>query len=175
LAHGTATNLAGAAPVGTTNPLPVEVRNDSRVFVQLYATAAATGATTVETLVTLSKSASPGATVTTGTSFAPTAGKRFRITSITFATRGNNTATAQATTFSVRVNTAGAAGTSSNVILSARCATPSTANAWDRFDVRLGADGIELVAGTLQFCVTVNSVYTSNAPTVDVAILGYEY
>src|SRR4051812_26970549 len=98
----------------TGNPLPVFTINTGRTEVQFYATNAAAGATTVETAITLSK-ASGTAAVSTAASFVITSGKRFRITSITFAARGHATATAQITTFSLRINTAGAVVTTSTV------------------------------------------------------------
>lgn len=161
-----------------TNPIPVSMvpGSASRTYINLWAVAAAAGATTVETAITLTRSGSPGATTTTGTSFTPTSGKRFRITSITFGSRGNTTATAQATTFTLRVNTAGAVVTSSAATFAARTATPATASAWDRVSIPLPADGIEILGdGTVQFGVTGNATFTTNAPTWDVAITGFEY
>lgn len=162
--------------VSGTNPLPVLSMDRDRTVLAFWAVGAAAGATGVETAITLSRSNAPGATVTTGTSFAPATGKRFRLTSITVATRGNATATAQATTFSLRVNTGGAVTTSSAVMLSARSATPATANAWDRFQLSWSGDGPEIIGdGTLQFGVTAAATFTTNAPTWDVTITGYEY
>lgn len=93
-----------------------------------------------------------------------------------FAARGNATATAQVTTFSIRINTAGAVVTTSTpVVLAARVATPATASAWDRLTVPIG-DGIEYTGnGTIQFGVTAQSVFVTNAPTWDVLITGFEY
>jgi hypothetical protein len=157
-------------------PLPVHHVNSSRTFIQLFANAAAAGATGVETAITLTRSGSPGAATTTGSSFVPTSGKRFRITSITFASRGNTTATAQITTFSLRVNSAGAVATTSAAMLSAATATPATALAWDRVSFQFGDDGPEIAGdGTLQFGLTANAVFTTNAPTWFAAITGYEY
>ena len=163
--------------VAMSNPLPVLVTDTARTFIQLWANGAAAGATGVETAITLAKSAAPGAATTSAASHVVTSGKRFRITSITFATRGNNTATAQVTTFNLRVNTAGAVTTSSNIAFSARSATPATANAWDRTTVFTFVDaGIEIVGdGTLQSGVTAAATFTTNAPTWDVQLTGYEY
>jgi len=163
--------------VSMANPLPVLVTDTARTFIQMWANGAASGTTGTETAITLTKSAAPGSATTSASSFVVTSGKRFRITSITFATRGNNTATAQVTTFNLRVNTAGAVTTSSNIAFSARSATPATANAWDRTTVFTFVDaGIEIVGdGTLQFGVTAAATFTTNAPTWDVQITGYEY
>ena len=165
-----------ARDVSAAFPLPVQHVNNSRTFIHLFANAAAAGATGVETAITLTRSGGPGAATTTGASFTPTNGKRFRITSIVFGARGNTTATAQITTFSLRVNSAGAVTTTSNAMLSAAVATPATALAWDRVSFQFGADGPELVGdGTLQFGVTANAVFTTNAPTWFAVITGYEY
>ena len=42
--------------------------------------------------------------------------------------------------------------------------------------ITLPADGLEIPGdGTLQFGVTAAATYTTNAPTWDVVIIGYEY
>lgn len=140
-----------------------------------YATGVASGTTGTETAISLTKSADNGAT-SSAASFVVTSGKRFRITAITVASRGNATATAQVTTFNLRVNTAGAVITTSTpVILSIRTATPATASAWDRVQLPI-PEGLEIAGnGTLQFGITANAVFVTNAPTWDVAIFGYEY
>jgi hypothetical protein len=149
--------------------------NVGRAAVNLYATGAAAGATGVETAVTLTKSAGTGAT-SSAASFVVTSGKRFRISAIVFAARGHATATAQVTTFSLRLNTAGAVTTTSTpVLVQARVATPATALAWDRLSIPI-PDGFEITGdGTLQIGITANAVFTTNAPTWDAWIIGYEY
>ena len=166
----------GGAVVSNSNPIPVELVNSARTDLRFYAVAAAAGATTVETAISLTKSSGTSAT-SSAASFVITNGKRFRMTHISFATRGNATATVQTTTFNLRINTGGAVTTSSTpIILSARSATPATASAWDRYVVTLPADGIELLGdGTMQFGVTAAATFTTNAPTWDVCIIGYEY
>jgi hypothetical protein len=151
------------------------LKDAGRTAKRFYATAQASGTTGTETAITLTASSQDSAT-STGTSFTPTNGKTFRITNISFATRGHNTATAQATTFSLRMNTAGAVTTTSTpILLQARSATPATANAWDRFTIEI-PDGIEIYGdGTKQWGVTANAVFSSNAPTWDVTIIGFEY
>jgi len=143
--------------------------------VTYYATGAAAGTTGTETAITLTRSLSTGPT-TTGNSFVLTSGKKFKITHITVATRGHSTATAQVTTFNFRLNLASAVTTTSTpVFLSVRSATPATSLAWDRVAVPI-ADGYEIGGnGTLQFGVTANAVYTTNAPTWDISIIGFEY
>lgn len=163
--------------VSKANPLPVFIFDTAKLPIHYWANAAAAGTTTTETAITLSRSPSAGGTVTTGTSFVITSGKWFRITSMAFATRGNTSATAQVTTFNLRVNTAGAVTTTSAIWFSARSATPATASAWDRtaiFD--FDDNGPELLGnGTIQIGITAAATYTTNAPTWDVAIFGYEY
>lgn len=155
---------------------PVQnITDTGRTAKRFYCTAHAAAATTVEQMLTLTNSSQDSATAT-GTSFTPTSGKTFRITAISFATRGHNTATAQVTTFRLRLNTAGAAITTSTpILLEMRCATPATANSWDRVTIPID-DGIEIYGdGTKQWGMSSNSTYTTNAPTLDVTIIGYEY
>lgn len=165
-----------ASDVALANPLPVIIADTDRTDLRFYAVAAAAGATTTETAITLTKSAGTAVT-STGASFVVTSGKRFKITHLSVATRGNATATIQSTTFNLRLNSAGAVTTTSTpVILSARSATPATASAWDRYVLTLPADGIEILGdGTLQFGLTAAATFTTNAPTWDVLLVGYEY
>lgn len=162
--------------VSKANPMPVILLHTGRTELRFYATNVAAGTTGTETAITLTKSSGTSA-VTTAASFVVTSGKRFKITQIVFASRGHATATAQITTFNIRLNTAGAVTTTSTpLILSMRTATPATASAWDRVSLILPPDGMEIVGdGTLQFGITANAVYTTNAPTWDVLIIGYEY
>lgn len=146
--------------------------------VTYYAVDAATGATTVETAITLTKSSGNSATSSAASFVVGTsAGRNYRITSITFGTRGNLVATSQTTTFSIRINTGGAVTTTSTpIILKARTSNGATAVAVDRVSVPLPSEGLTVRGdGTLEFGVTVNSTYTTNAPTVDVLITGYEF
>lgn len=152
-----------------------DLKDSGRTAINFYAIAAATGLTTVETAITLTKSSGTAAT-STGTSFVVTNGKRYRITAISFATRANAVATAQSTTFNFRINTGGAVTTSSTpVVLSARSASAATASAWDRVYIDL-LEGYEITGdGTLQFGITAAATFAVNAPTWDVYISGYEY
>ena len=179
----TGSNVIGAvsAPAivkgtqGATGFSVQDLKDAGRTAICLFASSAAAGASGVETALTLTKSAGAAANVSAA-SFVVTSGKTFRVTSISVATRGHATATAQATTFSLRLNAAGAVTTTSTpVLLQARSATPATASAWDRVIVPI-PDGFEIAGnGSVQIGVTANSVYTTNAPTWDVAIIGYEY
>jgi hypothetical protein len=152
-----------------------DLKDAGRTHLTFSAIAAAAGSTGTETAITLTKSSGTSAT-STGASFVVTSGKRFRITHLSVATRGNATATIQTTTFALRINTAGAVTTTSTpIVFQARSATPATASAWDRYILPI-PDGFEILGdGTLQFGITANATYTTNAPTWDVNILGFEY
>lgn len=157
-------------------PLSVYPIHTGATPVNFFATGAAAGTTGTETAITLSRSPSPGGTVTTGTSFVVTSGKRFRITSASFSSRGNATATAQVSVFSVRVNTGGATTTSSAIFFQGRTGNGAAASSYDRFVVDFGGIGPEIPGdGTLTFGVTANSVFVTNAPTWDVLITGVEF
>lgn len=149
----------------------------------LSATGVASGATTIETMISLAMftcGANQGVS-TVGSSSANTfvipSGKRFVIDSVTFATRGNATATAQVTVFSLRFNSAGAAVVGSSAVFTARSATPATSSAWDRFTMEFPNGGLEVNVGdgTMQIGVSANSVFVTNAPTWDVMIQGHYY
>jgi hypothetical protein len=150
-----------------------DLKDAGRTAISFYATAFASGATGVETAITLTKSAGTGAT-SNAVSFVVTSGKKFRITSFVVAQRGNTTANATVTTWNFRINTAGAVVvTSTPVVMSFRTAT-TIASGYDRFQATI-PDGYEITGdGTLQIGLTANSVFT-NAPTWDVFITGFEY
>jgi hypothetical protein len=135
----------------------------------------AAAATTVEQLLTLALFNGNTGLVTSGNSFTIPAGKIFRISNIILGSRGNVTATAQVTTFSLRVNPAGAVVVGSTPIFSFRTMTPPTSDALDRATI-IGADDIEIIGnGTLQIGLTANSVYVTNPPTLDALIAGFLY
>lgn len=152
-----------------------DLKDSGRVNLQFYAIAAAAGTSGTETAITLTKASDTSAT-STGTSFVITSGKRFRITSISYATRGHATATLQTTTFNFRINTAGAVTTSSTpIVFPARVATTAVASAWERTIFPI-PDGMEFLGnGTIQFGITAAATYATNAPTWDVTITGFEY
>lgn len=160
---------------GSTGFTVQDIHDAGRTNLNFYAVAAAAGTTTTETAISLTKSAGTGAT-SSANSFVITSGKTFRITHLSVATRGNATATIQTTTFNLRLNTGGAVTTSSTpIIFSARSATPATSSAWDRYIIPI-PEGFEILGdGTIQFGITAAATYTTNAPTWDVNIIGYEY
>ncbi len=166
----TVARVSSIGQVGVQTPEDIGKTN-----VQYYASGAAAGTTTTETAITLTQASGSGAT-SNAVSFAIPAGKTFRMTSIIFATRGNVTATAQVTTFSVRVNTGGAViVTTTPVILQGVSGSAATSNAFDRLAIT-GNDAIEIAGGaSVQWGITANSVYVTNAPTWDVTVTGYLY
>lgn len=128
-----------------------------------------------EALITLTLSSGTAAT-SAGTSFIIPNGKTFRILQIIFESRGNTTATAQTTQWSLRMNTAGAINTSSTpVLLRTRTTNGAVANGVDR-QVFTFPKGFDIVGdGTLQFGVSAQSTYTTNAPTWYVNIIGFYF
>lgn len=151
------------------------LKDAGRTTIIFSAIGVASGTTGTETAITLTKSSGTAAT-TTGTSFVVTNGKTFRITQVFFSVKGNDVATAQTTTFNFRINTAGAVTTSSTPILfSTRVATVAVAGDYQTVSMAI-PDGMEIYGdGTLQIGVTAAATFTTNAPTWDVTIFGYEY
>lgn len=160
---------------GSTGFSVQDLKDAGRTTIIFSATAAAAGTTGTETAISLIKSAGTGAT-STGTSFVITSGKTFRITQIFLSVRGNDTATAQTTVFNFRLNTAGAVTTSSTPILfSARIATVATSGIYQTIPLPI-PDGMEIQGnGTIQIGLTAAATYTTNAPTWDCLIFGFEY
>lgn len=148
----------------------------NKTQITLCANNHASGATGVETIITLRKSSGTDAT-STGTTFVVTSGKTFVITGIIFGVKGHNTATNSQTTFNVRINTNGnVVAATTPILLSARVCTTAVANTYDKIDIPLPSEGYEIYGtGTLQIGVSAASAFTTNAPTWDVLITGYEY
>jgi hypothetical protein len=171
-ADGSATDVSNSAP------LPTFDRHDGRTLVQFYATGVAAGATGVETAIQLAKAGTLGsAPAAAAASLVPPSGKRFRITSITFASRGTRRPRRRSRpSTSASTPPERSRPRSTGILLQARTATPATALAWDRFTITFEDDGPELIGdGTLQWGVTANAVFVTNAPTWDVLITGYEF
>ena len=159
---------------GSTGFSTQEPKDAGRVSKVFYASGAAAGSNATETLLTMNSTT--GDTVNgTATSFTPTSGKTFRIQSIVVASRGNTTATLQATTFNLRLNTGGAITTSSGILMPYRVATTASGGADQPIAIPI-PDGYEISGdGTKQWGITTNSAYTTNAPTLDVTVVGFEY
>jgi hypothetical protein len=153
----------------------VALYETGRTAVAFYGNALAVGATTVEAALTLTRSAGTAAT-SSAASFVATNGKRLRLTELVFSQVGNAVATAAESQLRLRLNTAGAVITTTTpVLLSTRIATPAVASSYQNIVVPIPL-GFEITGnGTIQFGFTVNSTYVTNAPTVDVMVIGYEY
>lgn len=165
-------------PAGTNNVGTFTSRIDTgRTTVNMYASAVTAGATATEALVSLTISRGTAAT-TTGTTFAITAGKTLRITGIRFQHIGHATATAATMTWRLRLNTAGAVAlTSTPILIQARTQTPATSLAKDAYDVPIG-EGMDIVnptGGTVNIGFTVTPTFTTNAPTYDLHVIGFEF
>lgn len=146
------------------------------VTLSLQGVTAGTTATEAIQTVTISKGT---AATSTNTTYALGTGKKFRITGIRFQHMGNATGTVTSVVWRIRLNTAGAAiVTSTPIIMIQRTATAAVALAVDRYDVPLG-DGYEidnsLSGATINIAVTATPTFTTNAPTYDVSIVGFEY
>lgn len=161
---------------GTTGFSVQALKDSGRTMVTYYTDGSQTaGATGTETAITLTASSGTSAT-TTGVSFVIPSGKTFRIMQMMLETRGNNTATAQTTRWNFRLNTAGAVTTASTpVVMSVRTSNGATANQVDR-QILTFTDGLEFYGdGTMEWGLTANSSYTTNAPNLWVMISGYQY
>jgi len=160
---------------GATGFSTQDLKDAARTTIIFSGVGLSSGATGVETALTLVKSSGTGAT-SSAASFVITNGKTFRITHIILGTKGNATATAQETVFNFRLNTAGAVTTSSTpILLSGRCATVGTSGQYDRTSIPI-PDGFEIAGnGTIQIGITASSTYITNAPTLDICVIGFEY
>lgn len=160
---------------GSTGFTSQDLKDAGRTAISFYGNAIASGTTGTETLLTLTQSRGTNPTANS-TTYAVPNGKTLRITALQFGSRGNTTATAQITTFSLRMNTAGnCIVTSTPILMAVATATPATALAWDRSNLTI-PDGYEVAGnGTVAICITANSVFVTNAPTWFVNLLGFEY
>lgn len=149
--------------------------DSGRTAISFYANNVASGATTVETLITWTQSKGTAATSATA-SYTITNGKTLRITALSVGSRGNAAATIQSTVFNLRMNTGGACVvTSTPILFAAQSATPATASAWDRVIIPI-PEGYEIAGnGTIAICISAAATFTTNAPTWAVNLIGYEY
>ncbi len=168
-------SLAYAPPALTVPP---------RILVTLANVGAVAAATATETLFSLTRtklSVISGLSQTTGTSYQVSYGRTLRIQSMTFTQTGNATATAAQTFFRFRgeMQVASSSGLSASVFAAAQISTPATALAYDSVTLAFG-DGLDLWGGGFTSLgtfvgVSYYSQYTTNAPTLGVQIVGYEY
>lgn len=156
----------------TTQDLKDAGRSSRTITLDSFAVAA-----TAETLITMSYSSDNG-TLTTGSSYTVTAGKRFRIQSIIAST---HTITGNTTIANVivriRVNNAGAALISSPVQFIQPIYGTASVNQSAIHSAISIQDGWEFVGGA-GIAVTIacsGFVATTAAPKVDITIIGYEY
>ena len=157
-----------------TNLLPVQSAVDSgRTAISLYTTTVSSGASGVETLVGLM--ALKGTTTSTIGAYTITSGKTLRLTSVLFGT-ANSAATAQTSTFSLRINTAGACSAAAGtVMMQARTSASTTPASFDRVPLVI-PDGFEIAGnGTVTICVTASANFTGTGPKWDVDLIGFEY
>jgi hypothetical protein len=153
----------------TNNVLSIQRSIDIRTPVTVYATAVAAGTTGNDTVINMTKILGNSGTPSTAAFFSVTSGKIMRINSIVFGTLGNTTtATAQNTVFTLRRD---ASSAPANTLIQGRCATTAVISAIDRVVMPLG---LELESG-INFAMWARATYTTNAPTWDVIINGFEY
>jgi hypothetical protein len=170
--QATLTKAVQGATGVTTQDLKDAGRSARTITLDSFAVAA-----TAETLNTMSYS-TDNATLTTGTSYTVTAGKRFRLQAIMAAlhTIAGNT-TAVSVIVRLRVNNAGAGIVTSPVQMVIPIAGVAAANQSVGPDIIPIPDGWEFVAGAGLAITTAcpGFVATTAAPKVDIALIGYEY
>ncbi len=144
-----------------------------------FGTAAAgvsAGSTTVDAMIVLAQQFRAGVSAgTTGTSYAITANKTFRVTSMTviFLNPSGITGTAVVT---LRYNPTGAATTSSAPAAVVTLSVPATAGSASPQTVAF-PDGLDLPGGTTpgQFGIDVLPTFASGSPLIGAWLTGYEY
>jgi hypothetical protein len=160
--------LATAKGTQATSLLGVQEAKDSGRVIKTYRAINFTSSST-EALITLTPSAD-GTDGSTGTTFAVTAGKRLRLTSLTIVTK-NAGAAVQGVIVRLRVNPSGAALVTSPVQGVAGAGTfIATTNVVGIGTVQF-PDGIEL-SGTMQLAIS--QIGTATAGN-DVELVGFEY
>ena len=165
-----ATNIPTPVAKGTqgTNAEPVQDLKDSGRVIKAYS-ATFTAATT-EALVTLTP-ISDGTAGSTATTFAVTAGKRFRVQGL-FVTTRNAGAAVQGVVVNLRMTSTGSVTATSPLVATTGCGTASaTANISASGGEGSIPDGLEL-SGTMQFGISQVGTATANN---SVTLIGYEY
>lgn len=138
--------------------------------VSLFSAAVTAGTTATETLVSMIMSIN-GVNTSTADSNPLTTGSILRLSSLTLGMKGHTTPTAAAITFTVRINKTGAATVSSTPVFSFRLATPATADIGVSQEIHF-PEGFNIeITPTTQIAITTNSVYVTNAPTYNVALV----
>ncbi len=164
------------APVATTVPARVPV-----TLFNLGVVAAGTATESVFILQRVKINPSTGIGQSSGNFYQVPAGRTFRLQSVTFTQVGNSTATAAQTFFRLRgdFQAASYTGTIAQVLANGTISTPATAFAFDSLTWTF-SDGMDIWGGTSTSTssflnVTYYSQYTTNAPTLGVTMVGYEY
>lgn len=174
LVDSASADLTAAKNAQTTRAVGVIEHHDAGRTAKNYSAFFTAGTANSETVATLTASSGTSAT-TSGTSFTPTSGKTLRLTNALVGIR-NMAATAASTMMSLRLNTAGACTASSTPILfSMRAGVVSTVFSFDKAVFGFN-EGYEIVGnGTLQFCISTSTNWTTTAPQLDIILNGYEY
>lgn len=161
---------------GSEGIMSQELMNSGRTSISLYNSTITAGTSASETAYNLFSCKGTSACSAAAASYACTSGKTLRLNNVSVAMRGGAAASTAVTTFTFRINTGGAVTTTSTpVIWPIRVALPPSASTFASRDIQI-SEGYEVTCnGTLQIGVTTNSTYTTNTPTLDVLISGYEY
>ncbi len=158
-------------PSNTTTILQTAESTVSAVYFQRGVTASPAS---TETIIPINRTLGTDNSQTSLSNGTPSSGRTFKITAIQLGLQGNTTtATTAGCTFRIRYQPA-SAGTSSPLLVETRLGVPATIGAYSVANVALPDAGFDIQSG-YYFCVTYTAVYTSNPPSVDVAIFGYEY
>lgn len=152
----------------------VSVQPIARTTVNLTASGLTAGTTATEATVTMSQQKG-NSNASSASSFVIPNGKTFRIQSIGIGIVGNATATIASVAFRLRINATGSVVVGSTLSWTHRLAVPAVAGQGLNQVFTFG-DGMDIVGdGTLQYGFTINPVFTTNAPTYDITVTGYEY
>lgn len=164
-----------AQPGGLAFSPSVALVYPQRLSVVVYGAALAVGTSGTESLLTLTQQKGL-ATTNVANSFTVPAGRRFRLQSMVITQVGSATATAGTTVFRLRYNPAGAVTTASTpILMQSRLAAPAQATSFQQLALPI-PDNMEMPGdGIGQYGVTVTPTFTTNAPTIDVLLVGYEY
>lgn len=144
-----------------------------------FGTAAAgvsAGSTTVDALIVLAQQFRAGVSAgTTGTSYAITAGKTFRVTSMTVAYL-NPSGVVGTAVVTLRYNPTGAVTTASAPAAVVTLSVPAVASQADRQTIAF-PDGLDLPGGTTpgQFGIDVLPTFASGSPLIGAWLSGYEW
>ena len=148
----------------------------AKVNKRFWAVGHTSGASGTEIMVVLNQSIDNSA-VSSATSFVITSGKTLRILGAEFGVRGHSSAANTATvTYSIRTAATGTVAIASPQIMAARCANAGVSFQWDRNVIPVAPGALDIVGdGTRAVGVSIIFTGSTNVPTIDVLLLGYEY